>query len=204
MPGSVVDLAVPGQTFPDPIIVDANLIVEYLVAPFVADLPPSSVTLNARRAAAFFRRLIARNGTGIVTPTAFAEVIHVAVKVAYRRRALRRLIRTHARVTAGRSTTGSPSTSRMRRSFKPFVPTWSGFVSCGSPTGCSSWVRQLGPIPYQPKLRRGTRPPSRSLWSGLERRPDRDGSATGWRDRHCHPGRRSRRAAADFNVYTWL
>jgi predicted nucleic acid-binding protein len=90
MPGSVIDLSVPGQTFPDPVVVDANLIVEYLLAPFVAVLPPSSITRNAERAAAFFQALIVRNGTGIVTPTAFAEVIHVAVKATYQQ-ALRRL-----------------------------------------------------------------------------------------------------------------
>ena len=89
MPGRVVDLSVPGSTFPDPVIVDTNVIVEHLVAPFVPILPRSPVRANARRAAQFFRTLIATNGVGIVTPIAFAEVVHAAVKARYTQERLR-------------------------------------------------------------------------------------------------------------------
>jgi predicted nucleic acid-binding protein len=89
MPGSVVDLSVAGSGFPDPIVVDTNLIVEHLVVPYIPILPASPVTVNAQRAGAFFRALIAGNGTGIVTPMAFAEFVHAAVKIKYRQERLR-------------------------------------------------------------------------------------------------------------------
>jgi predicted nucleic acid-binding protein len=78
MPGSVVDLTLPGVRIPDPIVVDTNIIVEYLLASF---LTPSVATLRATQ---FFQRLIATNGSGLVMPTAFIEFFHAAVKVTYK------------------------------------------------------------------------------------------------------------------------
>jgi len=83
MPGSVVDLSVPGSRLPDPIVVDTNLIVERLIVPFLGALPVSAAA-NPARARWFFRELVATNGTGIVTPTAFGEVVHVAIATKYR------------------------------------------------------------------------------------------------------------------------
>lgn len=83
MPGSVVNLSVAGSAFPDPVVVDTNLIVERLVVPYIPIPSTSTVAVGAQRAGAFFRTLIARNGTGIVTPTVFAEFVHVAVKIKY-------------------------------------------------------------------------------------------------------------------------
>ena len=89
MPGSVVDLLVAGSGFPDPIVVDTNLIVEHLVVPYIPILPASPVTVSAQRAGAFFRALTAGNGTGIVTPVVFAEFVRAAVKIKYRQERLR-------------------------------------------------------------------------------------------------------------------
>jgi predicted nucleic acid-binding protein len=83
MAGSVVDLSVVGPVFPDPIVVDTNLIVEYFIVPFIPILPASPIRVNAQRADLFFRTLIANNGTGIVTPVAFTEFVHAAVKFRY-------------------------------------------------------------------------------------------------------------------------
>jgi predicted nucleic acid-binding protein len=41
-------------------------------------------SLAAHRASQFFQNLVANNGIGIVTPTAYTEFIHVAVKARYR------------------------------------------------------------------------------------------------------------------------
>lgn len=84
MPGSVVNLSVPGYQLPDLIAVDTNLIVERLIVSFpsVTSIPPRTI-VNAQRTNQFFQDLIASNGTGIVTPTAFNEFIHVAIKLEY-------------------------------------------------------------------------------------------------------------------------
>lgn len=100
MPGSVVDLSVARSAIPDPIVVDTNLIVEYLVAPFIQILPASPVKVNAQRAARFFSTLITSNGTGIVTPIAFTEFVHVAIKARYNQERLR--LGTGARGASGR------------------------------------------------------------------------------------------------------
>jgi len=84
VPGNVIDLSIPGARIPDPIIVDANLIVEFLVAPLIEGRALPRTAKNARRADQFFSELHARNGTGLVTPTVFNEVIHVAIKFTYK------------------------------------------------------------------------------------------------------------------------
>jgi len=89
MPGSVVDLSNPGTSFPDPVVVDTNLIVEHLVVPYIPILSASPVTVAAQRAGAFFHALIANNGTGIVTPMVFTELVHAAVRIRYRQERLR-------------------------------------------------------------------------------------------------------------------
>ncbi|MDQ3693000.1 MAG: PIN domain-containing protein [Chloroflexota bacterium] len=84
MPGSVTDLTVAGARFPDPIIVDTNLIVEFLVAPLIEGRPLPRTTANARRADQFFSELHDGNGTGLVTPTVFNEVIHISIRFKYK------------------------------------------------------------------------------------------------------------------------
>lgn len=100
MPGSVVDLSVVGPVFPDPIVVDTNLIVEHLVVPFIPILPASPVRVNAQRAGLFFHTLISTSGTGIVTPIAFTEFVHAAVRFKYNQERLR--LGPGARGTSGR------------------------------------------------------------------------------------------------------
>lgn len=79
MSGSVFDLAQPGASIPPIVIVDTNVIVEYLLASF---LNPTATP--AAHVAQFFIDLIAGNGIGIVTPTAFTEFVHVLVRAKYR------------------------------------------------------------------------------------------------------------------------
>lgn len=82
MPGSVVDLAIPGTRFPDPIAIDSNLLVERLAVPFLGALPRYA-TVHAQRVEQFFLELAAAGGTGIVTPTVFSEFVHVAIRIKY-------------------------------------------------------------------------------------------------------------------------
>ena len=79
MPGSVVDLSQPGSSVPSIVIVDTNVIVEYLLATFLnpAATPAAHVTQ-------FFTDLAAGNDIGIVTPTVFTEFVHVLVRTRYR------------------------------------------------------------------------------------------------------------------------
>jgi predicted nucleic acid-binding protein len=100
MRGSVVDLSVPGSAFPSPIVVDANLIVEYLVTPLAPISPASPFRANTQRATQFFRTLRATSSIGLVTPIAFTEVVHAAVKARYNQERLR--LRAGARGTSGR------------------------------------------------------------------------------------------------------
>ena len=101
MAGRVVDLSGGDVAFPSPIVVDSNLLVDYVVVPFVST--PAPTTLNAQRARRFFRALIAGNGTGVITPTAFAETIHAAVKLRYNQVRLR--LGPGARIVNGRPVT---------------------------------------------------------------------------------------------------
>lgn len=78
MTGSVVNLAGSGIIVPDPIVVDTNVIAEYLLASYFV---PSQLTQWAQQS---FLYLTANQSTGIVTPTAFTELIHVAIRVKYR------------------------------------------------------------------------------------------------------------------------
>lgn len=87
MPGRVVDLSVPDAQFPDPIVVDTNLIVERLLVPLLGS-PRQQTAVNATRAARFFHELNLNNGTGIVTPTIFKEFVHAAIRFKYRQEQL--------------------------------------------------------------------------------------------------------------------
>lgn len=89
MGGRVIDLNVPGVSLPARMVVDANLVAEYLVAPVAPPDATAPRSINARRADRFFTALAAGNGLGIGTPTVFAEFVHVAVKTHYNQQRLR-------------------------------------------------------------------------------------------------------------------
>src|SRR3712207_219104 len=80
---SLVDLSVPGSRIPDLLIVDANVVSVCLLASH-----PGQYPLGLARAARFFHSLIANNAVGVVTPTAFNGVLHVAIKAKYQRELL--------------------------------------------------------------------------------------------------------------------
>lgn len=78
MPGSVVDLSQSGARFPSVVIVDTNVLVEYLLTSF---LNPAAIP--AAHVIQFFNDLLAINGLAIVPPTAFTEFVHVLVRARY-------------------------------------------------------------------------------------------------------------------------
>ena len=84
MPGSVVDLSALGAKVPSPIVVDTNLIVEWLVVPMLGVAPSSPTVAGTQHASQFFSELSASRGTGIVTPTVFTELVHVAIEFRYK------------------------------------------------------------------------------------------------------------------------
>ena len=76
--GSVIDLSVPGAQMVDPVVLDANVVVARFLSSY-----PGQLRSGPPRAAQFFRSLIANNRFGFVTPTAFNEVIHAAIRAKY-------------------------------------------------------------------------------------------------------------------------
>ena len=76
--GSVINLAVPGAHVVDPVVLDANVVVARFLSSY-----PGQLRSGPPRAARFFRSLIANDGIGVVTPTAFNEVIHAAIRIKY-------------------------------------------------------------------------------------------------------------------------
>jgi predicted nucleic acid-binding protein len=75
---TLIDLNVPGNQIPELVIVDTNIIVERLLASY-----PVPASMNSTRAITLFRHLSANNGVGLVTPVAFIELIHVAIRTRY-------------------------------------------------------------------------------------------------------------------------
>ncbi|MGH2560512.1 MAG: type II toxin-antitoxin system VapC family toxin [Thermomicrobiales bacterium] len=80
MPGSVVDLTRPGVPLPDPIIVDSNVVVTYLEGSY-----SGQIRTERAQAHAFFQTLRTTGQQAILTPTAYSEVIHADIKLAYQR-----------------------------------------------------------------------------------------------------------------------
>lgn len=80
MPGSVIDLAQPGIRLPDRLAIDANTLVTLLIAPRA--ITPDSVARRARVRRLFVERR-AQRSIGLIPSTAFMEFIHVAIKMRY-------------------------------------------------------------------------------------------------------------------------
>jgi predicted nucleic acid-binding protein len=78
MAGNLFSLVDPGVPFPDPIIIDANVIIARMLGSY-----PSQNRGDLERANAFFRALLSRGQQSILTPTAYSEVIHASIKATY-------------------------------------------------------------------------------------------------------------------------
>jgi len=78
MNGSVFDHSQPNVMWPDPIVVDSNMV----VANF-QHFYPGQDHRRVERARAFFQRLLHDGQQGVLTPTAFSAVVHVAVRKTY-------------------------------------------------------------------------------------------------------------------------
>jgi hypothetical protein len=101
VPGTVVNLSVPGYRQADLVVVDTNLLIERLIVTYLGAAPMSArAIVNARRTDQLFQEIRAAIGTAIVTPTAFNEFIHLAIKTKYDQE--RRRLGPSARPTYGR------------------------------------------------------------------------------------------------------
>lgn len=78
MSGSVVDLMQPDVTIPDPVVLDTNVVVEWIQT---SNQQPSRQMLRAR---SFIQRLIRSNQEAILTPTGYSEVLHFAIMARYK------------------------------------------------------------------------------------------------------------------------
>ncbi|MGH2535320.1 MAG: type II toxin-antitoxin system VapC family toxin [Thermomicrobiales bacterium] len=79
MSGNLVNLSQPGIAIPDPVVVDSNVVIAFFQAFF-----PGEHAQQVDRASSFFRRLRAENQQAILTPSAFSELLHVAVRNRYK------------------------------------------------------------------------------------------------------------------------
>jgi predicted nucleic acid-binding protein len=79
MSGKLVDLSHPEAEIPDLIAIDTNVVIAYLQQTF-----PRQDPQQIARATAFFANVHANDLTCVVTPTVFSEIVHAAVKEAYR------------------------------------------------------------------------------------------------------------------------
>lgn len=80
MPGSIVDLALPGVALPPEVIVDTSLVMPQLLTAFYTPQP-----FEASRAADFFRLIGRTTGSvGLVTSTVVREVFHFALVARYK------------------------------------------------------------------------------------------------------------------------
>jgi len=78
MAGNLFDFNDPTVVLPSRFVVDTNVIIERVFAALIPRTPVPN-PLQAQQAAGFFQLLLTSNMTGIVTPTAYAEIIHVVV-----------------------------------------------------------------------------------------------------------------------------
>lgn len=80
MSGRLIDLSQPNVTIPDPVALDTSVVVAYFQRFF-----PGQDQLQVTRASAFFQHLSIGNQQAVITPTAYSELMHVAVKQRYER-----------------------------------------------------------------------------------------------------------------------
>jgi len=78
MSGSVVDLTQSRVQIPDPVVVDTNVLVEWI---HTAQPQPS---LRALRARSFLQRLVTANQSAILTPTGYSEFLHFVILARYK------------------------------------------------------------------------------------------------------------------------
>lgn len=78
MTGRLVDLSEPGEPFPDTIVLDSNVVVTWM-----EQFHSRRQRRELFQAIAFFRRMRQAGRQAILTPTAYGEVIHAAIKVMY-------------------------------------------------------------------------------------------------------------------------
>jgi predicted nucleic acid-binding protein len=94
MPGRIVDLSDPSVVIPDRIAFDANVLVTRFIT-------PKQITVDyaarRKRVRSFLTAMRTQRALGFVTPTVFQEFLHVAIKAKYSKD-----LATHASAIGGR------------------------------------------------------------------------------------------------------
>jgi predicted nucleic acid-binding protein len=88
MAGRVFDLSDPAILLPNSFLVDTNIVYERIIATLVPRVPRSTVSLqrlqqlalNASRVTDFFERLRAQDTIGLVGPATYLELIHLVIR----------------------------------------------------------------------------------------------------------------------------
>lgn len=80
MSGRLINLSLPGVPIPDPIVVDTSVVVAFLQQFFPAQNPR-----QPGQASAFFRQLLGTRQQALMTPTAYSDLLHLAVRKLYER-----------------------------------------------------------------------------------------------------------------------
>lgn len=79
MPGRIIDLAHSGEEIVGPVVLDSNIV----IARWLALYEPAH-SRNVDRAAALFRQLHSTGTRTLLTPTGYKEVLHSAIRTVYR------------------------------------------------------------------------------------------------------------------------
>lgn len=85
MAGSLVDLVDPRIVLPDRLVVDSNIVIDWLLGEGNVVVPNASVTVAQERAIRFVVRLQNDGATGVIASTSMEEIFHVILKLGYRR-----------------------------------------------------------------------------------------------------------------------
>ena len=80
MAGRIIDLSGPGVVIPDRIAFDANVLVTRFITP---KLITADYAARRKQVRSFLTAMRTQRALGIVTPTAFQEFLHVAIKAKY-------------------------------------------------------------------------------------------------------------------------
>jgi predicted nucleic acid-binding protein len=95
MSGSVVDLSHSLRALPNTFLVDTNIIFELVEHDLLSRIPDhiggvsGGSSLRVQRSASLFREMHERGLIGVVSPTAFAELLHVSIRLFLKQRGLR-------------------------------------------------------------------------------------------------------------------
>ena len=205
MAGSLVDLSEPGLALPDRLVVDSNIVIDWLLAEGDAVARGTPAGSGQERVIRFVSRFQQERRTGVITSTSAAEIFHFILKLAYRRA----LVDYRPDIAVRYPGLRRPSWDHLFKARSDLVKRFAGVLDDARRSILAAGIvflqpDDLGPIP-------SGRPLENELVRTMERyeldsndaailvEARRAGvAAVATADRDLH------RARLDFDVYTWM